>query len=53
MPSDLNAAGFKSKPVRDWSRCLYWCARADLVKAGDRPETVRLPYSLDDRPAVS
>lgn len=48
MPSDLNAPGFKSKPNRDGSRRLYWCARTDLVKAGYRPETVRLPYSLDD-----
>ncbi|WP_267421837.1 integrase [Methylobacterium sp. GC_Met_2] len=46
MPSDLNAPGLKTRPNRDGSRRLYWCARADLVKAGYRPETVRLPYSL-------
>ncbi|MGC5781633.1 integrase [Methylobacterium sp. NFXW15] len=48
MPSDLTAPGLKSKPNRDGSRRLYWCARSDLVKAGYRPPTVRLPYSLDD-----
>jgi hypothetical protein len=26
----------------------YWVARADLVKAGYEPQTVRLPYTLDD-----
>ncbi|MFC6792742.1 integrase [Methylobacterium komagatae] len=48
MPSDLNAPGLKTRPNRDGTRRLYWCARTDLVKAGYRPETVRLPYSLDE-----
>ncbi|MCJ2065059.1 integrase [Methylobacterium sp. J-088] len=47
MPSDLNAPGLKTRPNRDGSRRLYWCARPDLVKAGYRPETVRLSYNLD------
>lgn len=47
MPSEMNAPGLKTRPNRDGSRRLYWCARADLVKAGYRPETVRLSYSLD------
>src|SRR4051794_21928173 len=48
MPSDLNAPGLKTRRNRDGTRRLYWCARADIVKAGYRPETVRLPYSLED-----
>lgn len=48
MPSELNAPGLKRRPNRDGSHRLYWCARADLVKAGYRPETVRLPYAADD-----
>lgn len=48
MPSEFKAPGLKSKPNRDGSRRFYWCARSDLVKAGYRPPTVRLPYSLDD-----
>ena len=48
MPSDLNAPGLKSRKRKQGPPALYWCARADLVKAGYRPETVRLPYSLED-----
>ena len=48
MPSDLNAPGLKPRKRKNGPTVLYWVARADLVKAGYRPETVRLPYSLDD-----
>lgn len=48
MPSDLNAPGLKRRKRKSGPDALYWCARADLVKAGYRPETVRLPYCLDD-----
>lgn len=48
MPSDFTAPGLKSRSRRNGPPALYWCARADLVKAGYRPETVRLHYNLDD-----
>ena len=48
MPSEFKAPGLKTRPNRDGTRRLYWCARTDLVKAGYRPETVRLPYSLNE-----
>ncbi|MGU3538122.1 integrase [Methylobacterium sp. A54F] len=48
MPSDLNAPGLKRRVRKNGPPVLYWCARADLVKAGYEPETVRLPYSLDE-----
>jgi hypothetical protein len=48
MPSDLNAPGLKTRPNRDGTHRLYWCARADLVKAGYLPKTVPLRYDLDD-----
>ncbi len=47
MPSDFTAPGLKRRPRKN-GEVLYWCARADIVKSGYRPETVRLPYSLDD-----
>lgn len=46
MPSEFSAPGLKRRNRRNGPPALYWCARADLVKAGYRPETVRLPYSL-------
>lgn len=48
MPSDLIAPGLKPRKRKTGPAALYWVARADLVKAGYRPETIRLPYSLDD-----
>jgi hypothetical protein len=48
MPSDLEMPGRKVRRNRDGTTRLYWCARADLVKAGYRPETVRLFYDADD-----
>ncbi|KQO45469.1 integrase [Methylobacterium sp. Leaf85] len=48
MPSDLNAPGLKRRKRKSGPDILYWVARADLVKAGYRPETVRLPYTGDD-----
>ncbi|GJD37733.1 integrase [Methylobacterium bullatum] len=48
MPSDSNAPGLKRRKRKSGPDILYWVARADLVKAGYRPETVRLPYTGDD-----
>lgn len=48
MPSELAMPGLKRRARKGGPDALYWCARADLVKAGYRPETVRLTYSLDD-----
>lgn len=48
MPSEFNAPGLKPRPRKNGPPALYWVARADLVKSGYRPETVRLPYSLDE-----
>lgn len=40
--------GLKRRTRKSGTVVPYWCARADLVKAGYEPETVRLPYSVDD-----
>ncbi len=40
--------GLKRRPNRDGRMRLYWCARADLVKAGYRPPTVPLHYDWTD-----
>ncbi|GJE60729.1 integrase [Methylobacterium trifolii] len=48
MPSEFNAPGLKRRKRKNGPAVLYWCARADLVKAGYRPETIRLSYTLDD-----
>lgn len=48
MPSELNAPGLKRRKRKSGPDVAYWVARGDLVKAGYRPETVRLSYSLDD-----
>lgn len=48
MPSELIAPGLKRRKRKSGPDVAYWVARADLVKAGYRPETVRLSYSLDD-----
>ncbi len=44
----LNAPGLKLRRNRDGSVRLYWGARADAVKAGYRPETMRLHYDHTD-----
>ena len=51
MPSEtpkLKAPGLKLRRNRDGTMRLYWSARADVVKAGFRPETVRLHYDRSD-----
>ena len=54
MPrSDDDYPGLKRRKNRDGTVRLYWCARADLVKAGFRPETVRLHYGPDEMQLVS
>ena len=52
MPSELSFPGLKRRKRKTGPDAAYWCARADLVKAGYRPETVRLPYSPDDASAL-
>lgn len=48
MHSDDDAApGLKVRRNRDGSERHYWAARADLVRRGYRPATVRLHYDLD------
>lgn len=48
MLSDFPTPGLKRRPRRDGPDVPYWVARADLAKAGYKPQTVRLPYRLDD-----
>jgi hypothetical protein len=55
MHSDYPTPGLKRRK-RKSRDVLYWIARADLVKAGYEPETVRLPYRIDkvdDLPLLS
>lgn len=55
MPSvDYPTPGLKRRR-RAGGCALYWVARADLVKAGYKPETVRLHYAdtVDDLPLIS
>jgi hypothetical protein len=50
------APGLKKRPNKKGGWRLYWCARSDLVKAGYRPETVRLPFEGEnpaDLPLIS
>lgn len=42
--SDHETPGLKRRYNRDGTPRLYWVARADLVKAGYEPESVRLHY---------
>jgi hypothetical protein len=44
----LDAPGLKLRSNKDGYVRLYWVARADRVKAGYRPETVRLHYDIFD-----
>jgi hypothetical protein len=44
----MEALGLKTRPNKDGTKRLYWVARADLVKAGYRPETIRLSYDISN-----
>lgn len=48
MPSELSFPGLKRRSRKKGPDVGYWCARADIVKAGYQPETVRIPYNLED-----
>ncbi|KLK92856.1 integrase [Microvirga vignae] len=48
MHCECPTPGLKRRKRKSGPDILYWVARADLVKAGYRPETVRLSYSPDD-----
>lgn len=48
MRSEYPKPGLKRRKRKGGPDKGYWVARADLVKAGYRPATVRLPYRLDD-----
>ncbi|MDF3060574.1 MAG: integrase [Microvirga sp.] len=48
MRSDLDAPGLKVRRNPSGSTRLYWCAPAPYARAGYRPTSVRLPYSLED-----
>jgi hypothetical protein len=48
MLCELQFPGLKKRPNKDGTLRLYWCARPDIVKAGYRPETVRLSYLWED-----
>src|SRR4051795_10570913 len=48
MRSDYPTPGLKRRRRRTGPDVAYWVGRPDVVKAGYRPETVRLPYKLDD-----
>lgn len=52
MPSEFGFPGMKRRKRKSGPDVAYWCARADLVKAGYRPETVRLAQSPDDTDAL-
>jgi hypothetical protein len=56
MRSENEMPGLKVRRNRDGTTRLIWVARADLVKAGFAPKTVRLHYHLDDlndRPLIA
>lgn len=48
MSSDFPTPGLKRRTRKDGPDVLIWVARADLVKRGYEPKTVRLPYRLDE-----
>jgi hypothetical protein len=48
MLCELQFPGLKKRPNKDGTLRLCWCARPDIVKAGYRPETVRLSYLWED-----
>ncbi len=53
MPCDYPTPGLKRRPNRDGTERLVWIARADLVKAGYEPKTVRLHYAAPDVALIS
>lgn len=56
MHFDLQAPGLKRRPRKNGVIKLYWVARADLAKAGYEPETIPLPYDInnsDHHPLIS
>ena len=53
MPSDFPTPGLKRRPNRDGTERLIWVARADVVKAGYEPKTVRLHYDASDVALIS
>jgi hypothetical protein len=48
MHFESETPGMKLRRNRDGTARLLWVARADLVKAGYLPKSVRLHYNLDD-----
>jgi hypothetical protein len=48
MPSEFPTPGLKRKARKSGPDVPMWAARADLVKRGYEPKTVRLPYRLDE-----
>ena len=53
MPCDYPTPGLKRRPNRDGTQRLVWVARADVVKAGYEPKTVRLHYDAADSALIS
>ena len=56
MRSDPGAPGLKVRRNPSGSKRLYWCAPAPYARAGYRPTSVRLPYSLEEpahRPLIA
>lgn len=53
MPSEFSMPGLKRRPNRDGTERLVWVARADLVKAGYEPKTVRLHYPANEVALIS
>lgn len=52
-PSDFPTPGLKRRPNKDGTERLVWVARADLVKAGYEPKTIRLHYAPDELALIS
>ncbi|AWB22680.1 integrase [Methylobacterium currus] len=48
MSSEFPTPGLKRKARKGGPDVPMWAARADLVKRGYEPKTVRLPYRLDE-----
>ncbi len=48
MPSEPSFPGMKRRKRKSGPDVAYWCARADLVRSGYRPETFRVPHDLED-----
>lgn len=54
MPTpEVRAPGLKWRARADGQRTPYWVARADIVRKGYRPKTVRLIYDHDDPKAAA